>query len=92
VKAFLDDKEINVSPITRVLVMRGQFPTCFFADQAANLRRLASVSCGPTPSCLTPCATRSKRLITGGENPSAITARKITESILTTLKILPKQE
>ena len=30
--------------------------------------------------------------ITGGENPSGRTARKITESILTTLKILPAHE
>lgn len=30
--------------------------------------------------------------ITGGENPSGITARKITESVLFTLNILPKHE
>lgn len=30
--------------------------------------------------------------ITGGEDPSGITARKITESILATLKMLPKRE
>jgi beta-lactamase class D len=41
-----------------------------------------------SPSGLYLFATR----ITGGENPSGITARKITESILSTLNILPKQE
>jgi beta-lactamase class D len=39
-----------------------------------------------TPSGLYLFATR----ITGGENPSGITARKITESILSTLNVLPK--
>jgi len=54
-------------------------------DLAAHARNLAW---HPTPQAILSVATR----ITGGENPSGRTARKITESILSTLKILPAHE
>ena len=66
-------------------VFRGKTGSAF--DAKRNVPKLGwfigSVS---TPSGLYLFATR----ITGGENPSGITARKMTESILSTLNILPK--
>ena len=66
-------------------VFRGKTGSAF--DAKRNVPKLGwfigSVS---TPSGLYLFATR----ITGGENPSGIPARKMTESILSTLNILPK--
>jgi len=68
-------------------ILRGKTGSAFDAKKNVPILGwfIGSVT---TPSGLYLFATR----ITGGENPSGITARKITESILVTLNILPKHE
>lgn len=68
-------------------VFRGKTGSAF--DAKKNVPTLGwFIGSVTTPSGIHLFATR----ITGGENPSGITARKITESILSTLGILPKHE
>jgi beta-lactamase class D len=85
----------NVDTVLDIMTLSKTGPTIFRGktgsafDAQKNVPTLGwfigSVS---TPSGDCYFATR----ITGGENPSGITARKITESILATLKMLPKRE
>jgi beta-lactamase class D len=83
------DTVLEIMTISRAgqRVFRGKTGSAF--DAKKNVPTLGwFIGSVTTPSGLYLFATR----ITGGENPSGITARKITESILSTLNILPKEE
>lgn len=81
------DTVLDIMTLSRAgqTVFRGKTGSAF--DAKKNVPTLGwFIGSVTTPSGLHLFATR----ITGGENPSGITARKITESILSTLNILPK--
>ena len=83
------DTVLDIMTLSRAgqTVFRGKTGSAF--DAKKNVPTLGwFIGSVTTPSGLYLFATR----ITGGENPSGITARKITESILSTLNILPKHE
>lgn len=83
------DTVLDIMTISRAgqTAFRGKTGSAF--DAKKNVPTLGwFIGSVTTPSGLYLFATR----ITGGENPSGITARKITESILSTLNILPKEE
>jgi bla regulator protein BlaR1 len=81
------DTVLDIMTLSRVdqTVFRGKTGSAF--DAKKNVPTLGwFIGSVTTSSGLYLFATR----ITGGENPSGITARKITESILSTLNVLPK--
>jgi len=83
------DTVLEIMTISRAgqTAFRGKTGSAF--DAKKNVPTLGwFIGSVTTPSGLYLFATR----ITGGENPSGITARKITESILSMLNILPKEE
>ena len=83
------DTVLDIMTLSRVgqTVFRGKTGSAF--DAKKNVPTLGwFIGSVTTPSGIFLFATR----ITGGENPSGITARKITESVLSTLNILPKHE
>ena len=83
------DTVLDIMTISRTgqTIFRGKTGTA--GDANKNVATLGwFVGSVSTPSGDYIFATR----ITGGENPSGLTARKITESILSTLKILPVHE